>query len=220
MSGRRHAAGSIPSSTAEHCTPRCQEAGLGYAFMGDALGGRPTDPSCYDSDGRVQYDRLAETDAFKAAIRNVIRRTGDRRLAIMCSEPRALALPPGTADCPGVDGRRSGRRSHSPRRWPGKPFRYHGSPAGQVQYAEGRRHVLLPGTSHRQCSRPAGAAGSVCRKIVGNCVTSFSIVPDYCTHYYYVFYVLMATRYLFLSTSPRPSDNVKPGCCDGMNDNR
>ena len=67
-----------------------EEAGLGYAFMGDALGGRPTDPSCYDSDGRVQYDRLAETDAFKAAIRNVILRTGDRRLALMCSEQEPL----------------------------------------------------------------------------------------------------------------------------------
>ena len=66
------------------------EAGVGYVFMGVELGGRPTDPSCYDSEGRVQYDRLAETDAFKEGIRQVIQRTGERRIALMCSEKEPL----------------------------------------------------------------------------------------------------------------------------------
>ena len=66
------------------------EAGVGYGFMGVELGGRPTDPSCYDSEGRVQYDRLAETDAFKEGIRQVIQRTGERRIALMCSEKEPL----------------------------------------------------------------------------------------------------------------------------------
>ena len=66
------------------------EAGVGYGFMGVELGGRPTDPACYDSEGRVQYDRLAETDAFKEGIRQVIQRTGERRIALMCSEKEPL----------------------------------------------------------------------------------------------------------------------------------
>ena len=66
------------------------KAGVGYGFMGDTLGGRPADPSCYDREGRVQYDRLAETDAFKAGIRQVIRRAGDRRTVLMCSEKEPL----------------------------------------------------------------------------------------------------------------------------------
>ena len=66
------------------------EAGLSYGFMGGALGGRPADPSCYDSEGRLQYDRLAETEAFKAGIRHVMGRAGDRRLALMCSEKEPL----------------------------------------------------------------------------------------------------------------------------------
>ena len=66
------------------------EAGVGYAFMGGALGGRPAEPSCYDNEGRVQYDRLAETEAFKAGIRQVIRRAGDYRIALMCSEKEPL----------------------------------------------------------------------------------------------------------------------------------
>ena len=66
------------------------EAGVGYGFMGDTLGGRPADPSCYSTEGRVQYDRLAETDAFRAGIRQVIQRAGDRRTVLMCSEKEPL----------------------------------------------------------------------------------------------------------------------------------
>ena len=43
-----------------------------YAFRGGELGGRPGDRSCYDSDGRVVYDRLAETDLFLDGISYVI----------------------------------------------------------------------------------------------------------------------------------------------------
>ena len=67
-----------------------EEAGLGYEFMGEGLGGRPADPRCYDAEGRVQYGRLAETEAFKAGIRHVIRRVRDHRIALMCSEKEPL----------------------------------------------------------------------------------------------------------------------------------
>ena len=66
------------------------EAGVGYVFMGAELGGRPADPSCYDGEGRVQYDRLAGTDAFNEGIRRVIRRADERRIALMCSEKEPL----------------------------------------------------------------------------------------------------------------------------------
>ena len=67
------------------------EAGVGYVFMGAELGGRPADPSCYDSEGRVQYDRLAETEAFNEGIWQVTRRADESRIAIMCSEKEPLA---------------------------------------------------------------------------------------------------------------------------------
>ena len=31
---------------------------------------RPMDPSCYDTDGRVRYDRIANTDLFDDGIRD------------------------------------------------------------------------------------------------------------------------------------------------------
>ena len=67
-----------------------EEAGLGYAFMGAALGGRPADPRCYDTEGRVQYDRIAETEAFREGMGQVRRRAGERRIALMCSEKEPL----------------------------------------------------------------------------------------------------------------------------------
>ena len=67
-----------------------EEAGISYRFMGAELGGRPAAPSCYDREGRVQYDRLAETDAFKAGIQQVVRRGSDCRVALMCSEKEPL----------------------------------------------------------------------------------------------------------------------------------
>ena len=67
------------------------EAGAGYVFMGAELGGRPADPSCYDGEGRVQYDRLAETEAFNAGIRQAIQRAGECRIALTCSEKEPLA---------------------------------------------------------------------------------------------------------------------------------
>ena len=66
------------------------EARVGYVFMGAELGGRPADPACYDSEGRVQYDRLVQTGAFRAGIRQVIRWAGEHRIALMCSEKEPL----------------------------------------------------------------------------------------------------------------------------------
>src|ERR1700704_1843866 len=41
------------------------EAGIDYVFLGDALGGRPTEPDCYDADGSVLYAKVADTDRFR-----------------------------------------------------------------------------------------------------------------------------------------------------------
>ena len=66
------------------------EVGIGYVFLGEELGGRPADRSCYDADGRVRYDRLAGTDLFDDGIRRIVRRADERRIALMCSEKEPL----------------------------------------------------------------------------------------------------------------------------------
>lgn len=67
-----------------------EDAGIGYTFIGEELGGRPTDRSCYDADGRVRYERVADTDSFDDGIRRIIRHSEDRRLALMCTEKEPL----------------------------------------------------------------------------------------------------------------------------------
>ena len=66
------------------------EVGIGYVFLGGELGGRPVDRSCYDDEGRVLYDRLADTDLFNDGIGRLIREADERRMALMCTENEPL----------------------------------------------------------------------------------------------------------------------------------
>lgn len=60
--------------------------GIRYVFMGDALGGRPTDPSCYTY-GQVDYNIVKTKDFFKAGIERLKAAYAlDLPVAIMCSE--------------------------------------------------------------------------------------------------------------------------------------
>jgi uncharacterized protein (DUF488 family) len=60
-----------------------------YVFMGDSLGGRPQDPSCYDAQGRVDYDVLQTKQFFLGGIERL--RTAVEQSApavLMCSESK------------------------------------------------------------------------------------------------------------------------------------
>ena len=67
-----------------------ENVGIGYTFMGEGLGGRPTDRLCYDANGRVLYNRIADTDPFDDGIRCIVRGADERRLALMCTEKEPL----------------------------------------------------------------------------------------------------------------------------------
>jgi uncharacterized protein (DUF488 family) len=63
-----------------------EENGIKYVFMGDTLGGRPTDPDCYRN-GKVDYDILKTKDFFKHGIERLkTAYSQDLPIAIMCSE--------------------------------------------------------------------------------------------------------------------------------------
>jgi uncharacterized protein (DUF488 family) len=59
--------------------------GIRYVYLGDELGGRPSNPYCWIY-GRVSYQRMASTEMFRHGLNRV--RTGTRslRIALMCSE--------------------------------------------------------------------------------------------------------------------------------------
>jgi uncharacterized protein (DUF488 family) len=61
------------------------DAGVRYVFLGELLGARSTDGSCY-VDGRVRYDRLATRAPFAAGLARLLRGATEHRVALLCAE--------------------------------------------------------------------------------------------------------------------------------------
>jgi uncharacterized protein (DUF488 family) len=82
---------SIPASrfcpwfSAKNLAPLLAGATMDYVFFGDALGGRPRDPSLY-CDGVADYEAMAQRPGFRADLDRLLAVAGRRRLCLMCSE--------------------------------------------------------------------------------------------------------------------------------------
>jgi uncharacterized protein (DUF488 family) len=77
-----------PDFSSEHLGGALRDAGIRYVFVGDTLGGRPSDVSCY-SDGHVVYDRVREKDFFQVGISRLLNAVSqDLRICLLCSEAR------------------------------------------------------------------------------------------------------------------------------------
>lgn len=63
---------------------------IAYVFLGEELGGRSSDPSCYDAEGRVKYGRIAETDTFQHGLVRIREGMETHRIALMCAEKDPL----------------------------------------------------------------------------------------------------------------------------------
>jgi uncharacterized protein (DUF488 family) len=63
---------------------------IAYVFLGEELGARSRDPSCY-ADGKVQYDALAQTKLFERGLDRIEKGTLRYRLTLMCAEKEPLA---------------------------------------------------------------------------------------------------------------------------------
>lgn len=78
-----------PEYSRELLERRLRSEGIRYLFIGNLLGGRPEDPTCYDADGHVDYTRCRESHAFQRGIERVkAAYEQDAHLALMCSEGR------------------------------------------------------------------------------------------------------------------------------------
>jgi uncharacterized protein (DUF488 family) len=76
-----------PDFSKDELEEHVRRAGIRYVFMGDSLGGRPDDPACYDSDGKVDYARVAERDFYLGGIERLVK-AHEQGLVVglMCSE--------------------------------------------------------------------------------------------------------------------------------------
>lgn len=66
-----------------------RDLGIGYVYRGIELGGRPQDPACYEN-GRVRYDRVAQTNAFRRGLELVKAEAANHRVVLMCAEQDPL----------------------------------------------------------------------------------------------------------------------------------
>lgn len=82
-----------PQFNREELQRALKAAGIAYVFLGKELGGRSEDPACYDG-GRLQYDRLAQTERYRQGLDRVREEMrGSRvvqRVALMCAEKEPL----------------------------------------------------------------------------------------------------------------------------------
>ncbi|MBD1883143.1 DUF488 domain-containing protein [Microcoleus vaginatus] len=60
--------------------------GIHYVFLGKELGARPEDLSCYDTNGKALYHRIAATPLFSAGIHRLLKGTANYRMSLMCAE--------------------------------------------------------------------------------------------------------------------------------------
>jgi len=63
--------------------------GISYIFMGRELGARSDDSSCYVN-GKVEYQRLAETEPFRTGIQWIREHICENRIVLMCAEKDPL----------------------------------------------------------------------------------------------------------------------------------
>ena len=63
--------------------------GIRYVFLGQELGARSDDSSCYEK-GRVRYSRLVRTERFRHGVGRVVRGSETYQIALLCAEKEPL----------------------------------------------------------------------------------------------------------------------------------
>jgi uncharacterized protein (DUF488 family) len=76
-----------PQFNRETLARALEGAGLSYRFMGDALGGRPSDPSLSDpGQDHPNYGRMAQLPVYQSGIDLLLDLAAIERVAVMCAE--------------------------------------------------------------------------------------------------------------------------------------
>ena len=79
-----------PQFNREPLRQELKRLNIAYVFLGEELGGRSSDVLCYDTEGRIRYDRIADTDAFRRGLERVWEGIKTYRVALMCAEKDPL----------------------------------------------------------------------------------------------------------------------------------
>ena len=59
---------------------------ISYVFLGDALGGKPSDDDLYGEDGKPDYQKMRTLESFQAGVDSVLGLAERQTVVLMCSE--------------------------------------------------------------------------------------------------------------------------------------
>ena len=59
---------------------------MSYVYLGDALGGKPSDDDLYGLDGKPDYRKMRSLESFQAGIDTVLELAAQETIVLMCSE--------------------------------------------------------------------------------------------------------------------------------------
>jgi len=74
-----------PHFNREELKKSLEQRGIEYIYMGDRLGGKPSDSSCYVAD-KVSYPKIANKKWYQDALSQLIEISSSKKTTIMCSE--------------------------------------------------------------------------------------------------------------------------------------
>jgi uncharacterized protein (DUF488 family) len=77
-------------------------AEIQYEFLGETLGGRPSDPRAYHADGIVNYEERRKAADFRAGIDRALELSRASNIALMCAEEDPLQCHRFLMICPAL----------------------------------------------------------------------------------------------------------------------
>ena len=75
-----------PQFGREHLACALESLDVRYLFLGEQLGGRPSNEEHYDDEGHALYEPMSKEPAFCEAIEQLIAGCEEHRIALLCSE--------------------------------------------------------------------------------------------------------------------------------------
>jgi uncharacterized protein (DUF488 family) len=76
----------LPHFNKSEINASLSSVGIQYVFLGKELGARPKDLSCYDTNGKALYDRIAATPLFSQGIQRLLKGAAHYKISLMCAE--------------------------------------------------------------------------------------------------------------------------------------
>ena len=90
-----------PQFNRETLAAALQGDGIGYLYLGDALGGKPKEPG-YPADEQARYARIAASDRFRAGVERLLGEAAVHRTAVLCAEQDPRRCHRGVLICPSI----------------------------------------------------------------------------------------------------------------------